>query len=95
MMGYLCNCVGRRHNNGDLEIYGPCVLTGRAYTINTTEKEFVEGMRKYEAGALIQRAFPFLSKEDREFLMSGMTPESWRQTFSPQCHSHDQMEHQN
>lgn len=34
-------------------------------------------MRKYESGALIQDAFPYLSPDDREFLKSGITPEEW------------------
>jgi len=31
-----------------------------------------DGWRSYEQGALVQRAFPTLSPEDREFLITGM-----------------------
>lgn len=32
---------------------------------------------KYNSGELIQDAFPHLSEDDREFIMTGMTPEEW------------------
>jgi hypothetical protein len=32
-------------------------------------------------GALIQNAMPHLSAEQREFLMTGITPEDWETTF--------------
>lgn len=36
---------------------------------------------KFE-GALIQDALPYLSAEDREFLMTGITPEEWNTLFA-------------
>ena len=32
-------------------------------------------------GELIQRAMPNLSADDREFIMTGITPESWKAAF--------------
>lgn len=32
-------------------------------------------------GNLIQDAMPNISAEDREFLMTGITPEEWEETF--------------
>jgi hypothetical protein len=32
---------------------------------------------KYTRGALIHDAFPYLSVDDREFLLSGMSPEGF------------------
>lgn len=32
---------------------------------------------KYRQGAMIQDAFPYLSADDREFLMSGYSPEAF------------------
>lgn len=32
-------------------------------------------------GMLIQHAFPDLSADEREFLMTGITPEEWNETF--------------
>lgn len=35
----------------------------------------------WEKGELIQNAMPNLSADDREFLMTGITPEEWEATF--------------
>ena len=35
----------------------------------------------WQSGALIQEAFPHLSADQREFLLSGITPEEWEATF--------------
>ena len=36
---------------------------------------------RWTNGALIQNVFPDLSEDQREFLMTGITPEEWTQTF--------------
>lgn len=37
---------------------------------------------RYEKGVeLVQDIFPNLSNEEREFLISGITPDQWRETF--------------
>jgi hypothetical protein len=50
-------------------------LTGHHHTrdINVTEAQ----IKCWAEGALIQDAMPHLSDDDREFLMSGITPEEW------------------
>ena len=40
-----------------------------------------EQLATWMAGTLIQTAMPHLSKEDREFIMTGTTPEDWKQMF--------------
>ena len=35
----------------------------------------------WESGTLIQDAMPNVSVDDREFLMTGVTPEEWINTF--------------
>ena len=37
----------------------------------------------YNDKHLVQQVFPNLTNGEREFLMSGITPESWEKTFSP------------
>ena len=46
-----------------------------------TPEQFAAGMKAYKAGAHIQDAFPFLKAEEREFLISGITPNEWRAIF--------------
>jgi hypothetical protein len=38
-----------------------------------------EQIQAYMNGALIQNAFPNLSADDREFIMTGITAESWEE----------------
>ena len=40
-----------------------------------------EQIEKYQAGALIQDAFPHLSADDREFYLSGITKKEWDKLF--------------
>jgi hypothetical protein len=35
----------------------------------------------YEAGALVQDAFPHLSPDEREFIITGITEEEWDDIF--------------
>ncbi len=43
--------------------------------------EFQAAHARWKAGALIQDAFPTLSADDREFIMTGITPEEWAEIF--------------
>jgi hypothetical protein len=40
-----------------------------------------EQIRDWQNGTLIQRAMPNLTAEEREFLMTGTTPEEWKEMF--------------
>lgn len=41
----------------------------------------IEQYMKWDRGAMIQDAFPNLLAEDREFLLTGITPLEWRAMF--------------
>ena len=47
-----------------------------------TEDKMNEGYARYRGGALIQRAFPFLNADQREFLMTGIYPEEWDEMWA-------------
>lgn len=47
--------------------------------INVTQEQ----INKWMDGTLIQEAMPDVSKEDREFILSGITPEEWLEVFVP------------
>lgn len=38
-------------------------------------------LRDSNQAPLIQESFPYMSAEDREFLMTGLTPEAWNKLF--------------
>ena len=40
-----------------------------------------EQVRDWEEGSLIQNAMPNLNPDQREFIMTGITPGSWDETF--------------
>lgn len=48
---------------------------------NMTEQEFEESYSKWKDGMLIQQAFPTLSREEREFIKTGILPEEWTAVF--------------
>lgn len=45
--------------------------------INVTDVQ----LARWHRGELIQNVMPHLSPDDREFLMTGITPEEWAETF--------------
>lgn len=54
-------------------------FTKRLHTMDldvTTEQ-----LAEHENGVSAQRAFPNLSAPEREFLLTGVTPEEWAATF--------------
>ncbi len=40
-----------------------------------------EQMERYERGGLVQECFPHLPKDQREFIMTGITQEEWDELF--------------
>lgn len=56
---------------------GPCIVTGKPYSVTVKAAE----LYAYRRGAFIQDAFKSLSADDREFLMSGSSPEGWKQMW--------------
>lgn len=42
---------------------------------------FEAGRKAWESGVLIQDAFPMLSADQREFLLTGITPDEWNAMF--------------
>jgi len=56
------------------------LFTGETHEMELPITE--EQLRRWQDGELIQRVFPHLTADQREFLISGVTPEEWRDTFS-------------
>jgi hypothetical protein len=72
------NLVTTKEAGGRIRLTGPCVVTGKPYSVIVSE----ESARSYfDRGAKVQDAFPELSREVREFLISGTSPEGWKQLF--------------
>lgn len=50
---------------------------GKEMMFDCTPDQYVDGMNKYAVGMHIQNAFSFLSDDEREFLMTGITSDEW------------------
>jgi len=55
------------------------IISGEVNTMNIDCTE--EQLNRHKMGELVQDVFPNLSVEEREFLISGVTPEEWDATF--------------
>lgn len=54
-----------------------CPKCGKLQTVKVEQSQYYD----YMAGKNIQRAFPDLSADEREILMSGICPECWDKIF--------------
>jgi 7,8-dihydro-6-hydroxymethylpterin-pyrophosphokinase len=52
----------------------------RTLDLDVTLNEYAS----WRGGELIQNAMPRLNADDREFIMTGITAEEWKEMFSPQ-----------
>jgi len=54
-------------------------LTKKTNTVvlRISQEDYDRGMQEWNAGAMIQYAFPTLSSTEREFVLSGITPDEW------------------
>jgi hypothetical protein len=76
---------------GDLmRVHGPCRLCGEIVTINNVPLRSIES---YINGALVQRAFPMLDDDQREFFVSGTCGSCWDKMFPPEEDDVEPMEH--
>lgn len=58
-------------------LHGVCVFTRKEYTTAFVVKaKLLEGIRNRNGGMYIQNAMSFFNADDREFVMSGISPHS-------------------
>lgn len=63
----------------NLAVCRPCIVTGKPYTVFVKSQDFTDWKERRK---LAQEAFSYLSKEDREFIISGISPEGWEEMLS-------------
>ena len=54
-------------------------FTGKMNSMNISVTD--EQVERWERGELIQQAMPAISAEEREFIMTGITPDEWNKVF--------------
>lgn len=66
-----------------MEITKISQLSGKENTMNieVTQYEMIRIENRYNSKELIQNIVPHLTMDEREFLMTGITPEEWNTTF--------------
>ena len=63
-----------------MKITRDCMLTGQTNVMDldvTTEQ-----IKQWQQGELIQNVMPHLSIDEREFLITGMLPDTWDNIFN-------------
>lgn len=60
------------------------LLSGKVHTmeIDVTYEQLVRVDFRKSTGELIQNIVPHLSKQEKEFLISGISPAEWEENFS-------------
>lgn len=58
-------------------LQGVCTVTGKIHSVRVSKKKFED----WHGGQMIQDAFPELSPDQREFIMTGTTPAEWDAMF--------------
>ena len=66
-----------RINYKEVCVVTQCPFCGRSNEIEVNEADY----RDWDEGALAQDAFPYLSADEREVLISGICPTCWNKTF--------------
>ena len=64
-----------------------CPLTNEIHTMDIplSEEEYEASHRRWKhEGVLVQNAFPTLSVSEREFIMTGISPEVWTALIAPE-----------
>lgn len=72
------NLTATVQEDGRIRLSGPCVVTGREHPVVVSREEV---LAYFHRGVNAREAFPELAKEDREFLISGTSPEGWEMLF--------------
>lgn len=68
-----------------VRITGLCVFTGKPHSLVVG----LSGLRKVHAGGRLATCMPELTADEREFLMSGISPTGWDDTF-PLSHEEEE-----
>ena len=79
-MGYkqIGRLIVQQDDSEWIDIKRLCVVTGEPYEVSVRSGDY----EAWKCGSkLAQDAFPYLSREDREFIISGTSPQGWNILF--------------
>jgi hypothetical protein len=68
-------------NTTKQKIIDCCPFCDKLHTIEVNQKEYQDGIEKYSKGETIENSFPTFSKEQREFIKTGLCRRCYGQKF--------------
>ena len=80
-----CTCTEEFQPEHVYVYRGPCVVSGKPQEVRIPARELFS----YRRGARLQHAMPSLSIGEREFLISGISAESWDSMFQGNTEEND------
>ena len=66
-----------KKNYKEIQVVTSCPFCGKAHSVWVNEIDYLD----WQDGELAQNAFPYLSADDREMLISGICPSCWNGMF--------------
>lgn len=63
--------------NGTSRVYGNCAFSGQEYVVVVE----TAALQRFVQGEPAQKCFPEMDPDQREFLISGISPEGWNITL--------------
>jgi hypothetical protein len=69
--------VALDNEDGTTRVSGKCTFTGEEYQCTVPTEE----LRRFLDGVHAHIAMPSVSADDREFLISGISPAGWKKAF--------------
>lgn len=69
-----------KNNNKEVCIVTVCPCCGHANEVYVNEEDYWD----WDEGVPAQKAFPYLSPDEREMLISGICPSCWDKMFPPE-----------
>ena len=67
-------------NHKEVTVITVCPICGHANEVEVNEIDYLD----WQDGMLVQDAFPYLSANEREKLISGICPSCWDKMFPPE-----------
>ena len=65
------------HNSEEIVINQKCRVTGTPWSVTVYKEDY----DAWKGGKYAQDAFPYLTADEREFIISGTSPEGWEKLF--------------
>jgi len=69
----------KENGDGTTTVSGKCVFSGEEYSCTVP----TDGLARFLNGEHAQTAMPSVPADDREFLISGISPKGWSNSFGP------------